>query len=74
MKPTTATTASVTTMLEWNQSCSLPRSSMTCIAPTQTTSSARPIASIGSLRIWLSRSRYNIHAAPAAARPIGTLM
>ena len=56
-KPTTATTASATISGEWNQSCSLPRSSIICSAPIHTTSSARPTLSIGSLRVALSRLR-----------------
>ena len=49
-KPTTATTASTTICVEPNQSSSLPLSSMICSAPTQSTSSARPTLSIGTLR------------------------
>ncbi|KOF55155.1 hypothetical protein AD428_02170 [Achromobacter sp. DMS1] len=39
-----------------NQSSSLPLSSMICSAPTQTTNSARPTLSMGSLRVTDSRS------------------
>ena len=39
-----------------NQSCSLPRSSISCSAPTQTTSSDRPMTSIGALaRAFVSK-------------------
>ena len=55
--PTTATIASTTICPEWNQSRSLPLSSMICSAPTQITSSPRPTPSIGSLTVGVSRSR-----------------
>ena len=41
--------------VEANQSASLPVSSMTCSAPTQTTSRPSPTVSIGSLRVGVSR-------------------
>ncbi len=55
-KPTTATTVSRTISPELNQSSSLPRSSISCSEPTQITSSARPMRSIGSARVGDSRS------------------
>jgi len=56
-KPTTATQASVTIIGELNQSRSFPLSSMTCIAPTQITSSERPMASTGTRAVGVSRLR-----------------
>ena len=57
MKPTTAVTPSATMNGDWNQSSSLPLSSMICIAEIQITSKARPMVSIGNLRVGVSRWR-----------------
>ncbi|MCY1376887.1 hypothetical protein D9M69_644140 [compost metagenome] len=54
-KATKAVAASAMMVGLANQSSSLPLSSMICSAPTQTTSSARPTLSIGSLRVTDSR-------------------
>ncbi|MNT49528.1 hypothetical protein D3C72_1863890 [compost metagenome] len=51
-----ATSVSTTISVEWNQSSSLPLSSISCIDPTQITSSARPMRSIGSTLVGVSRS------------------
>ncbi len=52
-----ATTVNTTMEVEWNQSSSLPLSSISCIEPTQITSSASPIRSIGRILMAVSRSR-----------------
>ena len=54
-KATTATMASTMIWLDANQSSSLPLSSMSCNAPTHSTSSDSPTVSIGSLRMGVSR-------------------
>ena len=54
---TTATMASMTIRPEANQSSSLPLSSMSCSAPTHSTSRASPRLSMGSLRTGVSRLR-----------------
>ena len=73
-KPTTATMAQATTQGDSNQSCSLPMSSITCMAATQITSSARPMESIGSLRRSDSRWRKMPQVTATAAMPTGTLI
>src|SRR3546814_18595010 len=57
-----------------NQSRSFPLSSMICKAATQTTSSTRPIRSMGSLLSADSRLLYNCQEAQAANMAIGTLL
>ena len=54
-KPTTAITARATIVVDENQSSSLPLSSISCIEPTHNTSSPRPTASTGTLRVGDSR-------------------
>ena len=56
-RPTIAAIANITICPEWNQSRSLPLSSMICSAPTQITSKPRPTPSIGSLTVAVSRLR-----------------
>ena len=73
-KPTTAITAIATTSGEWNQSSSLPLSSMSCIAPTHKTSKVRPTASIGALNVVESRLRYSTQVIEAAMIPTGMLI
>lgn len=73
-KPTTATTPQATTQGEANQSCSLPMSSITCMAATQITSSARPMESMGSARRSDSRLWKMLQVTSTAMMPTGTLM
>ncbi len=68
------TMARITISLELNQSRSLPWSSITCSAPTQTIKSASPTMSIGSLRVGVSRLFRFIQVAPVTSRPTGTLI
>jgi hypothetical protein len=56
-KPMTVTIASTTIGVDWNQSRSLPLSSMICSAPTQTTSRAEADRVDRSLRVGVSRSQ-----------------
>ena len=73
-KPTMATTASATISPELNQSSSLPLSSISCIAATQTTSSTSPMRSSGMRRGGTWRSRNSCQTTAIAPRPSGTLM
>ena len=65
---------SATTTGELNQSRSLPLSSMICSDATHSTSSNRPIVSIGMRFVADSRSRNTIHVTAAAKKPTGMLM
>ena len=59
---------------EANQSASLPVSSITCSAPTQTSSSMKPVVSIGALRVGVSRPRMPRQQSQAQMIPTGTLI
>ncbi len=60
--------------LESNQFSSVPRSSMTCSAPTQIASSTSPVQSTGGLRRGLSIVCMDSHVSPTATAPTGILM
>ncbi len=70
----TAVAARITIVLEWNQSSSPPLSSMICNDPTPIARSARPIASMGSFTILLSRSFMRSQITYMQMMPMGTLM
>ncbi len=74
VRPTTATTPRTQITFELNQSRSLPLSSITCRAPTPSTSATRPVTSIGERAVGASRRRSSVHVVNAANRPMGALM
>ena len=74
MKPTMAMHSSTTMAGEENQSASFPVSSITCSAPTQTSSSMKPVRSIGSLRVGVSRLAMFRQHSTAHRMPTGTLI
>ncbi len=74
MKPTMAISSSTTMAGELNQSASLPVSSITCSAPTQISSSMKPVVSIGTLRVGVSRLASGRQQRKAQIRPTGTLI
>ena len=57
-----------------NQSCSRPRSSISCNAPTQRTSRTSPKPSTGSFTFSVSALRSTVHAVKAQIAATGTLM
>ena len=59
---------------ELNQSASLPVSSITCNAPTQTSRSAKPVPSMGTLRVGVSRVRRLRQQMTAQTAPTGRLI
>ncbi len=59
---------------EWNQSRSLPLSSMICSAPTQMNSSTRPTRSMGSLRVGVSCDLRFVQQTNVQKMPTGILM
>ena len=73
-KPTTVTMSSATMNTEWNQSRSLPLSSMICNAPTHTNRSAKPMRSMGILRVGVSCDCKLFQHIQAQKTPTGTLM
>ena len=73
-KPTAATIVSTTMVGSLNQSAFLPRSSITCNAPTHSTSSTSPIVSIGSFIVGVSRAFRFVQHTIAVSTPKGTLM
>ena len=74
-KPIAVTIASTTIWVEANQSASLPVSSITCSAPTQTISSPSPTVSMGSLRVGrLAVLQIAPSTGHVTIRPTGTLI
>src|SRR5882672_11263268 len=71
-KPTTVTMSRARVKGEWNQSRSLPLSSMICSAPTHTNSSARPIRSMGIFRVGVSCDFKLFQHIQAQNTPTGT--
>jgi hypothetical protein len=73
-KPIAATMARPAIIGEANQSCSLPRSSMTCRAPTQTINKPRPTRSTRDLASGVSCLRSNRQANQLQIAATGTLI
>src|SRR5215467_12708461 len=73
-KPTAAMAASTQMTGELNQSASLPVSNITCSAPTQISSSAKPVVSTGSFRVGVSRPLSPRQHRKKQAAPTGRLM
>ena len=59
---------------ELNQSASLPVSSITCSEPTQTRSSTKPVRSIGTFRVGVSRLRMLRQQTTEQSSPTGRLI
>jgi hypothetical protein len=74
MQTVAATSARITICVDANQSASLPVSSITCIEPTQITSSPSPTPSMGNLRTGVSRAFRLRQHRNALSNPTGTLM
>ena len=72
--PTMAQSDNTTIIGLLNQSRSLPRSSTVCRLNTQKASRIRPMVSIGSLRVGVSRAARWRQVARPARMPTGTLM